>query len=146
MAIDIVKLLAIVAGFTMIIAATVLALRQSITWQHVVVFCLGGVLAGISGVQLQGSGTNWSATIGEVKNVAENTNEATVQLVNAVAALKDRVDDLQTSVQRISAAGGRGPAPPPQLPTAEINRALEQSRALSARASELSRRLVVPTR
>ncbi len=108
MDIDIVKLLAILAGFTMIIAATVLALRQSITWQHVIVFCLGGVLAGISGIQLQASETNWSVSIGQLKEAADSSDAASLKLADAVEALDQRMDQLQAAVQRVASASGAG--------------------------------------
>src|SRR6266446_7916495 len=108
MEIDIVKLLAILAGFTMIIAATVLALRQSITWQHVIVFCLGGVLAGISGIQLQASETNWSVSIGQLKEAADSSDAASLKLADAVEALDQRMDQLQAAVQRVASASGAG--------------------------------------
>ena len=74
---DLIKYLAVSAGFLMIAAATVLALRQSISWHHVVIFSLGGVLAGISGVQLQAGKDEAGQPLGR----EELTAEALTQLI-----------------------------------------------------------------
>ena len=146
MEVDLVKLLAILAGFTMIIAATVLALRQPISWQHVIVFCLGGVLAGISGVELQASQTNWSVSIGQLKEAADSSGAASLKLADAVESLDQRVDQLHAAVQRVTAANaGRG-GTPTTIPSAEVKSIVTSSRAFLARARENTSRVTVPER
>ena len=131
------QLLAVLAGFAMIIAATMLAFRQAMTWQHVVIFCLGGVLAGISGIRLEGGASNWSVSIGQLKEAADNTSSASLELADAIAALSTRVDQIQAAMKQ-------GATPPP-IASAEANavflRSLNSSRNFSRRARDLSSRV-----
>ena len=113
---DVFKLLAIAAGFLTIGAAALLAFRPStIAWQHVVVFSLGAVLAGISGIQLQGGAANWSVNIGQLAQAAQQSSAATTQQADALDALGKRIDQLQLAVASLesvkTAAGTSGMTP-----------------------------------
>jgi hypothetical protein len=102
---DILKLLAIAAGFLTIGAAAVLAFRQkTIAWQHVAVFSLGAVLAGISGIQLSGDASKWSVNIGQLAQATTDNSKATTQQADALLALGKRLDQLQTTVASLEAA------------------------------------------
>lgn len=133
-----VKLLGIIAGFVMILAATVLALRQkTLSWQHVIIFCLGGVLAGISSVQLQASKDSITVGIGEqLAQATSNVSEATSRQADALASLDKRLNQLQSAVEALQTArvaGAGQPQPPVILPTtqqkSEFSGLLNQSRA-----------------
>ena len=150
MTVDVLKLLAVLAGFAMIIAATILALRQAIQWQHVVVFCLGGVLAGISGVQLQAGKDNVSVNIGELAAATSQASTATGQQADALAALNTRVDQLQAAIQALHTASASPSSPQPDTThllalsneaRLSFNRYLLQSRTLSSSAATTSNRI-----
>jgi hypothetical protein len=104
-------LLPIIAGFILIIGAMVLAFKQSMSIMHILVFALGAVLVGVSGVQLQFGENGLSASIGQLKAASEDTSAATQELVEAnkaigmeIAALNQRIDQLQAQLKT--------PAPP----------------------------------
>jgi len=133
MTIDILKLLAVLAGFAMIAAATALAFRQTMSWQHVIVFCLGGVLAGISGVQLQGSDTSWSVSIGQLADATAKANQAAQQQSDALAALNSRVDNLQAALQALHT-----PEANPAATNAKIDSLLTSSNTQRARIADFA--------
>lgn len=148
---DTLKLLAVLAGFAMIIAATVLAIRQTMQWQHVVVFAFGGVLAGISGIQFQANGDSVSVNIGQLASATQAASAASVQQADAIVALNSRVDQLQKAIEALHAASAGGPpVAAPQLATIlapanqariDISRLATQSRALSTQAGQTSQRV-----
>jgi len=147
MTVDILKLLAVLAGFAIIIAATVLAWRQSIQWQHVVIFSLGGVLAGISGVQFQAG--NVSVDIGQLAGATAQASAATTQQADALAALATRVDQLQAAIQALHATQGTPQVKANIAPILEpsdrarvtFKQLLTQSRVLSSAALATSKRI-----
>jgi hypothetical protein len=148
---DTIKLLAIGAGFVVILGAIGLTWRQgTVTWQHVVVFCLGAVLAGISGVSAQGGvDGKWEVTIGQIAKAANETTQATSDQANAIAALSQRVEQLQTEIQSLrvsvaaSARPGQPPPPPPAPPvaSAEVQKNLNSSRDSVRRSLQILRTL-----
>jgi hypothetical protein len=147
---DILKLLAVIAGFAMIAAATALAMRQTIQWQHVIVFALGGVLAGISGVQFQASADTVSVNIGELANATSQASAAAGQQADAIVALNTRVDQLQKAIEALHAAGG-APASkvdlapilePSNQARVDISRLATQSRLLSSSAALTSNKVL----
>jgi hypothetical protein len=99
-------LLPIIAGFILIVGAMVLAFRQSMSMMHFLVFALGAVLVGVSGVQLQFDGDGLSASIGQLKAASADSSAATQELLEAnkeigmeIAALNERVNQLQAQVK-----------------------------------------------
>lgn len=99
-------LLPIIAGFILIVGALVLAFKQSMSMMHVLVFALGAVLVGVSGVQLQFNEDGLSASIGQLKAASADTSAATQELVEAnraigmeIAALNDRISQLQAQLK-----------------------------------------------
>lgn len=150
MSVDILRLLAVVAGFAMILSASVLAFRQTIQWQHVIVFCLGGVLAGISGVQLQ-VGKDVNVSIGQLAQATSQTSSAAAQQADALAALNTRVDQLQAAIQALHTASGPQPnqadiariLAPSNQARLTIGRLLLNSKSLTAQAATTSQRLSV---
>src|SRR5258708_3278826 len=105
------QLLSIAAGILTIVVAGILAYRQSaITWQHVVVFSLGGVLAGISSVQMQwgaGTGSIGINSVHELAGATKQASDASAQQAEALAALNKRVDQLAETTQTLLAAQGK---------------------------------------
>jgi hypothetical protein len=147
---DIIKLLAIGAGFVVILGAIILTWRQRVViWQHVIVFCLGSVLAGISGISAQGDeGGKWQFTIGEIAKAANETTQATSDQANAIAALNQRFDQLQMEIQSLrvsvaSARPGQPPPPPPAPPvaSAEVQKSLNSSRDSVRRSLQILKTL-----
>lgn len=138
------QILAIGAGALMIVVAAVLAFRQSMSWQLVVVFCLGAVLSGVSGVTIQSQ--DLSVKIGQVALATQNTNSSSQQQNAALTIVTNRLNQLDQEVSALQTQQthltGQIPAtPPPQAFTAqrlELNRLLSQSRAFSLRSSSLS--------
>lgn len=150
----IVTLLPLLAGVGLLLAGIVLVFVQKpSTWTHIIVLCLGGVLAGISGVQLSFNNEGFSATIGQsinqLKEAADTANTANVDLANAVTSLSMRVSELETALKQTAKAGtpaaeavGRAAGL-----TANVTRLLNQSRLNSARAKDIiARTPTVPTR
>ena len=134
---DIVKLLAIGAGFVVILGAIILTWRQRVvTWQHVVVFCLGSVLAGISGISAQGDEAGkWQFTIGEIAKAANETTQATSNQGDAIAALSRRFDQMQMEMQSLRRAVAARPGSPPLPPAAPVANAEVQKSLNSSRDS-----------
>ena len=141
---DWIKLGSLCAGFVVILAAFALAWRNNTTsWTHLAIFAIGGVLAGISGIQLQGTG--WSVDIGQIRDAAAKTSTAAADQADGLKLLNDRVDQLQRLVSSVAAAkasapetvpsvgGGapteNGPAPTPA--SANWQKQIEQLRASS---------------
>lgn len=128
-------LLPIIAGFILIIGAMVLAFKQSMSAMHFLVFALGAVLVGVSGVQFQFDGNGLSASIGQLKAASEDTSAATQELVAAnkeigmeIAALNERINQLQAQLK---------PATPPRPTTwnpAIFSQRLESTQKLTDRA------------
>ncbi|HEY1612245.1 MAG TPA: hypothetical protein VGF97_00960 [Rhizomicrobium sp.] len=144
MSANVLQILGICAGFAMILAATVLAFRQSLAWQHVIVFCLGGVLTGISGIQFQSKDV--SVTIGQLAQAAVQTNTASTQQADAIASLNTRVDQLQQAIAAVAKAGSSAQtqaAQPvlssPNTQHVAIEQLLSQSRVLSRSALTTTR-------
>ena len=99
-------LLPILAGFVLIIGAMVLAFKQSMSMMHFLVFALGAVLVGVSGVQLEFGEDGLSASIGQLKAASADTSAATQELVEAnreigmeIAALNERINQLQAQLK-----------------------------------------------
>ncbi|MBV8977904.1 MAG: hypothetical protein JO261_09290 [Alphaproteobacteria bacterium] len=118
------------AGFLMIAVAAGLAYKQNLTWQHVIVFAFGAVLAGVSGIQIK-VGDN-SVNIGalQAQTVTQIANSSDAQQ-KTLAALNDRMDKLQAAIDAISKTAP-GQAPSPQI------RELLSKAALSAVAVKTS--------
>lgn len=146
-----IQFLGIVAGFLMIAVASVLAFRQSMTWQHVLVFCLGGVLTGISGVQFQSQGM--SVTIGQIASATNLASTASSQQAEAITTLSSRIDQLQDEISQVlvKTASGQAAATP-VVPNAQalnaqrikLNLLLAQSKFNSSRALAISRQFLPP--
>src|ERR1700756_4171670 len=100
---DVIKLFGVGAGFVVIFGAIGLAWRQGVlTWQHVIVFCLGSVLAGVSGISAQADQDGkWQFTIGEIAKATTANNEAANSQADAIAALSQRADQLQSEMQSL---------------------------------------------
>jgi len=132
------QLLPVMAGLLLIVGGLILAFRQSMSTQIVLVLALGAVLAGVSGVQFQFNEGGMSATIGQLKSAGEETTAASDQLAAAnqelaseLAALNQRVNQLQASIQ------SRGATPPPPTVTwnpARVNNLVASSQRLTASA------------
>jgi hypothetical protein len=117
--------LSIYAGFFMIGAATALALWQkTMSWQHVIVFCLGGVLTGIPGLHLNAQGDSVTLDVGQKLAAAtDSVGEANAKQADALASLGKQVDQLQTAVAalqsaRVAAAAAAPAAAPGPAPVA----------------------------
>ncbi len=97
---DAVKWFGLLIGLVMVVSAGVLAIRQNTTsWQHVFIFALGGVLAGISSVQFSVDPNGAiSATIGQVKQATQSAASASLEQENAIKSLSQRVDSLQQAI------------------------------------------------
>jgi hypothetical protein len=128
-------LLPIVAGFILIIGAMGLAFRQTMSGPLLIVFALGAVLVGVSGVQLQFNESGVTASIGELKSASMDTGAAidalaaaNKQLGQAVAALTTRMSQLQASLKQ--------PAPPANttLDIAAFGKHLADTKLLTDRA------------
>jgi hypothetical protein len=150
---DTLKLLAVLAGFAMIVAATVLAIRQTMQWQHVVVFAFGGVLAGISGIQFQANGDSVSVNIGQLASATQQASAAASQQADAIVALNSRVDQLQKAIQALHPASGPPPTQadivhllePSNKAALDVSRLATQSRVLSNNAAITSKKVFMLT-
>jgi hypothetical protein len=124
-----------VAGFILIIGAMVLAFRQSMSAPLLVVFALGAVMVGVSGVQLQFNEGGVTASIGELKSASADTGDAidalaaaNKELGQAVAELTTRMNQLQASLKQPA------PAVNTTLNVAAFARHLENTKLLTDRA------------
>ncbi|MBV9993291.1 MAG: hypothetical protein JOZ72_18610 [Alphaproteobacteria bacterium] len=92
-----ITLIGMLAGFVMIGAAAGLAFKQGMTWQHVIVFAFGAVLAGISSIQIKfgDSSVNIGQTVTQIAN-------ASTQQDTTLTALNERMDKLQAAIDAIS--------------------------------------------
>jgi len=127
-------LLPIIAGFILITGAMVLAFKQSMSMMHFLVFALGAVLVGVSGVQLQFDGDGLSASIGQLKAASADSSAATQELLEAnkeigmeIAALNERVNQLQAQLKS-------GAPRPSTWNPAIFSRRLESTQKLNDRA------------
>ena len=110
---DAVKWFGLLIGLVIVVSAAVLAIRQNTTsWQHVFIFALGGVLAGISSVQFSVDPNGAiSATIGQVKEAASQTASASLAQSEAIDALRTRVDNLQSAIAAQQTVAANAAAP-----------------------------------
>ena len=100
MAIDSAKLIGLLIGLLVVVFAALLSYRQkTTTWQHVFIFALGGVLAGVSSVQfsVEANGSV-TASIGAVKQATQSAASASLEQENAIHSLSQRVDNLQLAI------------------------------------------------
>lgn len=133
MSASILQLLGIFAGLVVIAAAAFLAFREKeATWKHVMIFCLGGVLAGVSGVQFSVNDKgDVTATIGQVRAATQQAASASLEQEAAIKTLSLRVDSLQTAIAaqqdlintKLASAG----TPPPQQQLTVVTDALKES-------------------
>ena len=139
------SLLPIIAGFILIIGAMVLAFKQSMSIMHFLVFALGAVLVGVSGVQLQFDEDGVSASIGQLKAASADTSAATQELIEAnkaigmeIAALNERINQLQAQLKF-----GTPPRPTTWNPQI-FTRRLESTQMLTDRAKAAIGNVRVP--